>query len=234
MKYIALVLVFASALSLGAQENPGADKPVVWQDRAGGNYMYLPGKRTFQKASLACGNRGWTLFNPQYLDDADRAGFYASPVYAALPSITRFVGEPGEIWETSYWTSSQTETAASVAVIKKIKIEAKARLEYVQYSTSGDDETGAKHAVICMHRGAHWYNCSAEQVCTMEKLQRTPGNPAYWYPLGSVRRRFYESGETEGIATDRVRKRSVYQTTSPDYKNTCIVDPNSVMCDQER
>src|SRR5262245_40261101 len=93
---ITLSLVLLPALAAAfTPDEVIKEKVTTWEDKETGyHYMILENPRTYTHATMACGNRGWNLFNLKYLSYDERARFFQSPIYAALPWTTRFQGDP--------------------------------------------------------------------------------------------------------------------------------------------
>lgn len=187
--------LFASALGLAGTD----DLTTHWQDPiTKHHYLYLTEARTFPRALKTCDSRMWSLFNPRYLAADEYQRFLASPLWAAVPWRTRFPGEPGELKEVGYWTSSQRWThrpAAEVRWARKLTVEATTRT-WTAFEEQGTFDDGLKLPTICMYRGETWHRCTGVSVCT------GPRHSAYEAP--ELREYFVEEGATEDEARARV------------------------------
>lgn len=216
-------------------EPSGSDKLVSWTDPVTGyHYMYIPKKRTFTRTAWACGNRGWDIFNLKYLSTEERARFYESAIYKAIPWRTLFKGEPGEISDAAVWNSTEFRDYASTAqvnIFKKLKVEERTRLTIEERVQGGVDE-GAQYTSICMYRGPSWYQCSGDRVC---KTYGITGGNKYYYEMASHTTTIYEYGTTEKDAIDWITKGATYR--SPDHelpRRSCELLKSSIRCERLR
>ena len=231
--FVAVSLLGMGNLAFSATETPGADKPVDWADPVTGwHYMFLPTKRNFSHAAAACGNRGWSLFNLQYLSAEEQERFHASPIYQALPWMTKFAGEPGEIKEAGYWTSSESDSGAIGVRMKSMKIEMKVRISY-DMMDARTAENAASLSVICMYRGKTWFNCGITQKCDLLGYTNSSGQPMYEFPYGSVTTNFSESAVTKEAALALLLKHTDYMQPGDKVHKKCAADKESFTCSQE-
>ena len=220
---------------VGSAEPAGNDKLVNWTDPVTNfHYMYIPKKRTFTRTGLACGNRGWDIFNLKYLSVEEVGRFYQSDIYKAIPWRTLFKGEPGEISEATVWNSTEFRDYspnAQASHFKKLKVEERARV-VIEERTQGGMDNGPQYTSICMYRGPEWFMCSGDRVCKSYGL--TSGGK-YFYEMSSNTTGITEYGTTEQDAIAWISIGSTYR--SPDHempRRSCELLKSSVRCERLR
>lgn len=215
------------------------EKAIAWQDpTTGHHYMFVPGKRNFSKAWLACRNRGWDLFNFRYLSAEEWNRFYESPVFRAMPWKTRFAGDPGEIREAKFWNSSEWNTSLSGAALgaelKVRKIDPSVEMTADWYDSGANEETSPQFATFCMYRGKSWYRCSIQTKCHHYDLD---ASHRYIVPMTTHYDTYAESGETREEAIARATKAATIPRKpwgEPGGKYGCEPMTETVSCSRER
>jgi hypothetical protein len=212
MRITSKILVAVAAVLAMGQAFGGE---IRWQDSVTGTRFMLLGERTWQQAYKICYDRGWDMFNFDYLTKDEQQRFLEADVLNFIYWTKKFRGEPGERSEAEIWGSSEMTGISSNmngVSVSTLHLTQMAGKSVRRARISGGHSSDSPRVAMCMYQSDTWFGCSDELRCTSPGIgsNYTPplGTTASFPTTISFRYSMYEWGPTRDVAYGRITDRA--------------------------